>query len=77
MRWREHLEDLLNVVSHVESSVIDLVLSLPGADLESLTDRPTEGEVRLAIQDLKNGKAPGEDGISADSSTQERVSVSV
>ena len=65
-RWREHFEDLLNVVSHVESSVIDLVSSLPGADLESLTDRPTEGEVRLAIRDLKNGKAPGEDGISAE-----------
>ena len=56
----------------LEESVVSAVLkSVPvppqgsGSD-DSLVKVPSEGEVRIALNMMKNGRAPGADGISAE-----------
>lgn len=63
-RWKEHFQTLLN---HPPPDSLDPTLtSLPPSSSEEYdvsTDPPTLAEVISAIRKLKNGKAPGEDGL--------------
>ena len=57
-RWREHFEELLNGVT-----LENLPETSEGEDLEINTDPPNLLEIKEAINQLKNGKAPGPDNI--------------
>ena len=58
-RWKEYFAELLN------RPAPDNPLDIPPADRELLikTSRPSKAEIKKAIGLLKNGKAPGPDGI--------------
>ena len=58
-RWKEYFEELLNRPSPDEPP------DIPPAEtpLRINTDRPSKQEIRKAILQLKNGKAPGPDEI--------------
>lgn len=60
-RWCEHFSELLN--RPPPSMPIDPVDLEPRAPLLVSTEPPTNEEVSKAIRRLKNGKAPGEDGL--------------
>uniref|UniRef100_A0A8D9E428 Craniofacial development protein 2 n=1 Tax=Cacopsylla melanoneura TaxID=428564 RepID=A0A8D9E428_9HEMI len=72
-RWAEHFEELLN-----NASVDPPVTPTPPTNIHSptrdrvddddgmLTDPPLLGEIEHAIKGLKNGRAPGEDCITAE-----------
>ena len=57
-RWKEYFEELLNRLSP------DKPPDIPPAEtpLRINTDRPSKQEIRKAILQLKNGKAPSPDG---------------
>ena len=58
-RWVEHFEELLNRSLPQNPPVI-----LPAAqDLDIQSSILTRDEIRMAIRQLKSGKAPGPDGI--------------
>ena len=70
-RWREHFDEVCNVSTEVMESVLDTIPEvLPqGADgnsNESLSSEPTEEEIRAAVKQLKSGRAPGVDMITAE-----------
>ena len=63
-RWRDHFQELLNRDSSVDESVFDKIPQLPvNAELGA---EPTLGETKSSIKEMKNGKAPGVDGIPAE-----------
>ena len=61
-RWTEHFEDVLN--RDAPTKPPDLVEA--PEDLEVNLEAPTVQEIHAAIQDLKNGKAPGCDNLNAE-----------
>ncbi|CAF3715602.1 unnamed protein product [Rotaria socialis] len=67
-RWKDYFNDLLNVPSIVDQTTIQ---QIPPATITTSEQRrqdktPTLSEVQCAIKQMKNGKAPGNDGISID-----------
>ena len=60
-RWADHFENVLNSDSVVDNDVIGALPQRP--ILQNLSGNPTISEVKLAIKQLSNGKAPGKDGI--------------
>ena len=65
-RWREHFKQVSNISTQLVPSVVTEVLGepiAPAVDDDSFCGVPTEDEIRAALHSLKNGKAPGEDGI--------------
>ena len=69
-RWQEHFAQVSNISAQLTPSVVDAVLeTIPESSDEcddSLTCVPTEDEVSDAVQCLKNRRAPGGDGITAE-----------
>ena len=63
-RWREHFNSLLNRDISVDPSIMDELRQYPMK--EELSDIPSLIEVEKALKALKNGKAPGPDGIPAE-----------
>lgn len=63
-RWKEHFQDLLNRNSFVDENVFTSIPQKPIQ--EHLGEAPTLAEIEKAIKQLKNKKASGPDGISAE-----------
>ena len=63
-RWSEHFQKLLNVPGDIDHEGLD---NIPQRIFKtSLDDIPTMDEMARAIAGLKDGKAPGGDGIPAE-----------
>ena len=63
-RWSEHFQKLLNVPCDIDHEALD---NIPQPITEtSLDEIPTMDEMAKAIAGLKDGKAPGGDGIPAE-----------
>ena len=63
-RWSEHFQKLLNVPGGIDHEALD---NIPQRITKtSLDEIPTMAEMARAIAGLKDGKAPGEDGIPAE-----------
>ena len=60
-RWRRHFTKVLNVVSQYDECELNLV-EQHEVD-SSLADLPDEEDVKLALSQVKNGKAAGSSGI--------------
>ena len=60
-KWKHYFEDLLNI--KINTSQITHTILLANKDLPINTDSISINEVKEAIQQLKNGKAPGLDHI--------------
>ena len=61
-RWAEHFSEVLNrPPAPTEADVQD-----PEADLDLNTAPPEKEEIMAAVRSLKNGKAPGQDSLSAE-----------
>ena len=72
-RWSEHFQKLLNVPGNINHEALD---NIPQRIIKtSLDDIPTMDEMDRAIAGLKDGKAPGGDGIPAElyESTEETI----
>ena len=63
-RWKQHFSDLLNTPSSIAQDALDRIVSLP--EHSSLDVPPTIEEVAAAVSEMRNGKAPGSDGIPAE-----------
>ena len=60
-RWKEHFQDLLNRPCSTDPNALNNKDKLPcNADMDI---PPSLEEIEDAIKSLKNGKAPGADGI--------------
>ena len=63
-RWSEHFQKLLNVPGDIDHEALD---NIPQRIIKtSLDEIPTTDEMARAIAGLKDGKAPGGDGIPAE-----------
>ena len=63
-RWSEHFQKLLKVPGDINHEVLD---NIPQCIIKtSLDEIPTMDVMARAIAGLKDGKAPGEDGIPAE-----------
>ena len=63
-RWKEHFQELLNRDTVVD---VDVLALIPQQPIDNTLDRiPSLEEVKSAIFNLKNDKAPGIDGIPAE-----------
>ena len=63
-RWNEHFQKLLNVPGDIDHEALD---NIPQCIIKtSLDEIPTMDEMARAIAGLKDGKAPGGDGIPAE-----------
>ena len=63
-RWSEHFQKLLNIPGDIDHEALD---NIPQRITKtSLDDIPTMDEMARAIAGLKDGKAPGGDGIPAE-----------
>ena len=63
-RWSEHFQKLLNVPGNIDQEALD---NIPQRIIKtSLDGIPTIDEMASAIAGLKDGKAPGGDGIPAE-----------
>ena len=63
-RWSEHFQKLLNVPGDIDHEALD---NIPQRIIKtSLDEIPTMDEMARAIAGLKDGKAPGGDGIPAE-----------
>ena len=63
-RWREHFHNLLNVPGDIEPEALDKIQQRE--TITCLDEIPTMAELTRSINSLKDGKAPGEDGIPAE-----------
>ena len=63
-RWAEHFQSVLNRPSTINDDAIDRLEQLQVNN--QMDDPPTESEVKKAISQLSNGKAPGSDAIAAE-----------
>ena len=63
-RWSEHFQKLLNVPGDIDHEALDNIP--PRITKTSLDEIPTVDEMARAIAGLKDGKAPGGDGIPAE-----------
>ena len=69
LRWKEHFEQALNHSPGTSSASLDIESSSAAsatADASASTDEPSLSEVTKAITKLRNGRAPGSDGIAAE-----------
>ena len=63
-RWSEHFQKLLNVPGDIDHEALE---NIPQRIIKtSLDEIPTMDEMAKAIAGLKDGKAPGGDGIPAE-----------
>ena len=63
-RWSEHFQKQRNVPGDIDHEILD---NIPQRITKtSLDEIPTMDEMARVIAGLKDGKAPGEDGISAE-----------
>ena len=63
-RWSEHFQKLLNVPGHIDHEALD---NIPQRIIKTTLDEiPTMDKMARAIGGLKDGKAPGGDGIPAE-----------
>ena len=63
-RWSEHFQKLLNVPVDIDHEALD---NIPQRIIKtSLDEIPTMDEMAKAIAGMKDGKAPGGDGIPAE-----------
>ena len=60
-RWLEHHKDQLNITTNADEAFIHNVRQVPTN--ENLSQPITRGELRRALRKMRNGKAPGCDGI--------------
>ena len=71
-RWREHFDEVCNVSTEVAERVLDTIPEVPtpetdgGSSDENLSVEPSEDKIRAAIKQLKNGRAPGVDMVTAE-----------
>ena len=72
-RWQEYFEDVCNVSTEIVERVLDNIPEVnpqeSDVDVSSneiLSCEPSEDEIRAAIKQLKNGRAPGIDMITAE-----------
>ena len=67
-RWKEFFNDLLNVPSNIKPSILQQIPipNISPAEHIRQDKPPSLTEVQQAIQQMKNGKAPVNDNISAD-----------
>ena len=63
-RWSEHFQKLLNVPVDIDHEALETIPHL--ITKTSFDDIPTMDEMARAIAGLKDGKAPGGDGIPAE-----------
>ena len=63
-RWNQYFSHLLNTPSSIAQDALDRIVSLP--EHSSLDVPPTIEEVAAAVSEMRNGKAPGSDGIPAE-----------
>ena len=63
-RWVEHYLELYSRETLLTDEALNSMEPLP--TLDHLDEIPTIAEVKVAIDDLKSGKAPGKDGIPAE-----------
>ena len=63
-RWGEYFCELLNINAVTDDSILNEMPPFP--QREELDRIPTMEEVKEATSKMKNGKAPGEDGITAE-----------
>jgi len=66
LRWREHSEQALNHSPGTSSASLDTESSSVTADASASTDEPSLPEITKAITKLRNGRAPGSDGIAVE-----------
>jgi hypothetical protein len=62
-RWKQYFENLLNMEITKENPEI---LILPQLENDEFKDPPTEEDITISIQALRNRKASGIDGIPAE-----------
>ena len=60
--WKEHFQTILNRPEPTETAQIRAAEE----DVDVNTDQPTLEEVKMAIKVMRNGKAPGSDGVTAE-----------
>ncbi|CAF1464287.1 unnamed protein product, partial [Rotaria sordida] len=67
-RWKEHFSDLLNVHTNIDPTIVQNITEpfIPSNEQFRQDKMPSLIEVEEAINKLKSGKAPGNDGIAAD-----------
>ena len=71
-RWREHFDEVSNFSTEVVESVLHIIPEVrprgTDGDMgdESLSCERSEDEIRAAIKQLKNDRAPGADMITAE-----------
>ena len=67
-RWKEYFQQLLNVDSVVDQTLIDQIQPAHISVQEARRQEkpPTTGEVQQALNQMKNRRAPGNDNITAD-----------
>jgi len=65
-RWREHYQNTLNHPAATPCADLDDFASSSAPDVTVPEDAPTISEVTRAIRRLKNGRAAGSDGITAE-----------
>ena len=63
-KWSEHFQKLLNVPSDIDHEALDTIPQR--ITKTSLDEIPTMDEMARTVAGLKDGKAPGGDGIPAD-----------
>ncbi len=67
-RWKEYFNDLLNIPFNIKASILNQITIPIISPTEQLRQNklPSLTEVQQAIKQMKNGRAPGNDNISAD-----------
>ncbi|CAF4222130.1 unnamed protein product [Rotaria sp. Silwood2] len=67
-RWKDYFNGLLNVPSNVDPLTIQQIIpaTIDPNEQRRQDKAPSLKEVQCATKQMKNGKAPGNDGISAD-----------